>query len=307
MRTSVILTAVMAMSLLESAGRGGSGTQPHRAHSAGLVEQDPALQALCARRLAVQWEDLSAAEALADLANRLGQPIWTSDNVRQQASQTRVRLVARHLTGDQALSALCRLAAWDWTWTDGAIAVTVASHTPSGWRMRSAALRSHVVRERPQRARVSAREATADLDLVDATATAAAARLTEAYGLNLWLPEPVRNRQVLITLRGQSMPAADAVAGLARQLGTQPVEADGVVWLLSDDLAGTFGNARPTTAPTGKVVVSAGPKRRWTTLRAGAVTAEGWSDEIGAVRRWRERRADVDGERTEEPGTSDPP
>ena len=73
--------------------------------------------------------------------------------------------------------------------------------------MRSAALRLHVVRERPQRTGGSAREATADLDLVDATATAAVARLTDAYALNLWLPEPVRDRQVLITLRGRSVPA----------------------------------------------------------------------------------------------------
>jgi len=233
--------------------------------------------------VAVQWEGIAAGEALADLANRLGQPIWRTEAGRRRAGRTRVHLVARHLTGFQAICVLCRLAGLEWTVIDGVVAVTDAESTPAAWRLSSLAIRSRVLRAPPTGVRGQVGKDTADLDLVDVTIATATARLSEAYGLNLWLPDEVRTRQTLISLQGKAMPVGDAIAAVARQLGVRPTEADGVVWLLPDGLTERVLGSQPARASSRR-----GGDRRlgssWIRLREGDLAAEGWGRDIRAVR-----------------------
>ncbi len=245
------------------------------------------IEGWASRRVAVRWEGIPASEALADLANRLGQPIWRTETGRQRASQTRVHLVARHLTGFQAICVLCRLAGLRWTVIEGVVAVTDAESAPAAWRLSSLAIRLRALRDPPTGVRVRVGKETADLDLVDATIAAATARLSEAYGLNLWLPDKVRTSQVLISLQGKAVPVADAIAAMARQLRVRPTQADGVVWLLPDQLGQRLFDSQPVR-DSARRVGDGSFESGWVRLREGDLAAEGWARDVRAVRqrRW---------------------
>ncbi len=242
------------------------------------------------QRTPVQWEDVPATKALGLLVNQFQRPIWTSDRARQRASQTRVHLVARHLVAFQVLNVLCRMAGLHWTLCDGVVAVTDAARTPRSWQASARALRSRLLAEHPACARTHVGNPTADLDLVDVTASAAIDRVQEAYELSLWAPKPVRTRQVLVTLRGKAMPIAETMTSLSQQLGVRAVAADGLFWLLPAAQAKSLEMPAPTSQATAPLVERADAgSREWTTLKTGRVTAVGWADDIRGVLAWRER------------------
>ena len=255
------------------------------------------------RRVAVQWQGATSAQVVADLADRLGRPIWMTDAARRRAGRTRVRFAARHLTGFQAVSALCRLAGLRWLVIDGAIVLTDATRTPGAWRLASRALRLRVLAEHPQWARAHAGRSAADLDLVDTTPSAALARLGDAYQLDLWMSEAVRSGQTLVTPRGVAIPLKQAIAEFARQLAVRAVDSDGVIWLLARDepgsvVEGAFAEEAGPGVPERETV---GQADRWIRLRAATIIAEGRADDIRAVRQWRGAHGEGRGKRAAVP------
>jgi len=267
----IVAVGVAVLCLVGSAVSGATADQPF----------PPGQARFWSHPLVLKWEGITAADAFADLSNRTMQPIWMTDAARQESAQARVHLVARSLNGFQALSVLCRMAGLEWLMVEDVVAVAPAASTPTVWRLGGANLRSRVLGDHPDWNRATPGKPTADVDLVDVTATVAAGQLSETYGLSLVLHGVLRTSQKLITLQGRSVPAREAVSELARQLGAQVREELGVVWLSPPLAHGGAAISQPVRLDTEP------PRSRvWRSVQAGQVTAEGWADEIDAMRLW---------------------
>jgi hypothetical protein len=268
-RMAIILVLVTARAFGEATAETGG-------RLAGMREP-----AWFARPVSVRWLDISAAEALADLANQIRQPIWTTDGARARSAGCRVRFEAKRLNGYQAMNALCRMSGLSWTIMEDLIAVTLSEATPASWRASSALLQKRQLREHPDWAPAPVGNAKADLDLVDASPGAAADCLAGVFLTNLFVSRDLRSSQGLVTLRGSGLSAAQAIEEIARQLGVKVVQVDGVFWLGAGD------SPRPIPATQGRSP-DAGPTRSgiWTVVRSGALTAEGGLDDIQAVQKW---------------------
>jgi hypothetical protein len=236
--------------------------------------------------IAVQWRDLAADVALVELSTRLGQPVWASAAASRQARETRISLLVKHLNGFQAVCLLCRMADLEWVAVDNVIAVTVAKRTPISWRSGARALRSRVLRAHPEWGRARVGNAAADLDLLDVTVESAMSRLSEAYGVDLWAPQRVWASQTLITLRGKGIPRSRALALLAEQVGVRAVEADGAIGLVPKS-SGTVRTRPASIEGKGVPTFADGDASgKWITLKERNVSAEGWAEDIEAVRQW---------------------
>ncbi|MBN1346910.1 MAG: hypothetical protein JXQ73_29745 [Phycisphaerae bacterium] len=241
-------------------------------------------------RIAVQWENVPAVQAITDLATRFNQPMWTSEAARRRIEESRVHLTARHLTGYQALSALCRIVRLDWAMADRVVVLTTPQETPSLWRAGVRGLRRLALRQRPDWGQARVETRTASLDIVDATVSAAGAKLSEAYGLNLWVSDEVRASQALLTIEGSSVDVSEAIQKLAEQCKACVLEQEGVFWVGSRDGSDVAGGQQVALA-TSQAAPGAMPSEShsWVTIEGGAVTVDGFADDIEAVRRWRSR------------------
>jgi hypothetical protein len=251
-------------------------------------------------RVAVHWQGIAAADALADLANRIGKPIWTSDLARQRVRETPLTMTARHLTGLGALNVVCRLVGLNWTLVDGVVAISDVRETPSAWKLVGEAIRSAVDGSRPGWSKPIVEHTTADLDLVDVSIATAVEQIAEAYGLSLWVSDDVRSRQELITLKGEAVPMTVAITTLEERLQVRALESDGVIWLVPADAAGSFqqpaNTAPPAERPTTGTHVSQG--NEWVRLNNGAVAAEGWEQDVYAAQEWIAHRGTIAGKAT---------
>ncbi len=240
---------------------------------------------LWAEPVAVVWDGIPAVDALADLADRLQQPIWMADNIRQQCGKTQVYFSARHLNGFQLMGVLCRIAGLNWAPSEGVVVLTDSSKTPTAWRLSGAACKARILKDHPEWSRVDAARSSADLDLVDVTPSAAVAALGTAYSVPVWLDPRLSESQSLVTVRGQAVPLAKAMEEFAAQLNAQLVQADGVYWVQAEVRAPRLPSI---TTRVGRSSASEG--RVWQSLDNGASRAEGWTDEIQPVRDWFGRR-----------------
>ncbi len=257
----------------------------HAGPSATTQAVDSEAPAWMGKRIAIQWGGLSVAEALRDLATRFGRPIWTSDAARRHALRTPVRLEARHLSGFGALSTLCEIAGLQWTWVDGAAAVTKPEESSVAWRLTALATQRWARQEHPSWLEARLRKHKADLNMEEVTLAAAMGRLGEAYGIDVYAPMDVLRSQKLITLRGQAVRREAALESLARQLDVRRAEAWGLVWLLPKDAPGlrTWAHLRASSRPSSAPGLT---REAWVSFREGAVEARGRSHRIRAVRHW---------------------
>jgi hypothetical protein len=246
-----------------------------------VVSDLAALARSLARPSSIQWEGVAAASARGDLTNALERPIRLAESASQQYSQIRLHLVGRRLNGFQALGAFCRMTGLDWTPIEGAIVLTKPDRTPAVWRSVGRAWRTRLLREHPEWSRAHVGKPAADLDLVDVTSMAAAARLAGAYDVNVSLSTEVATSQTLVSITGRSMAVGEALSELSRQLDTQVLEQDGIFWI------GTAERkdhpVEPLEAPR---EVRQSTSRLWQSVRTDVFTAEGWPEEISAVREW---------------------
>ncbi len=243
-----------------------------------------------AQPVEASWADVTASQAVIDLANQLGRPIWMSDAARQHAARTRIHFTGRGLNGYQALSALCCLADLHWIIAEDLAAITPLAATPMGWRLIGFAYRARIRKEHPEWERARVAKPTADLDLVDATPMAATDVLGEAFSTNIGILGHAQPNQKLVSLQRQGINVAGAVAELARQLDVRVLEAAGIFWLVfRESLKESEIGSNPARQPMRRPM-----SRAWKTLRSGSVEAAGWADEIAAIEKWRKHEGGVD-------------
>ncbi|HOW73479.1 MAG TPA: hypothetical protein PKY77_23000 [Phycisphaerae bacterium] len=262
----------LALVVLGASGAGG--------HAAGLDSPCP-----------VEWQGLPFGDALRELAGRLDLPYVVDASVSAEAAQTRIRLLASHVDGRQALRWLARSAGLEAVVVDRTILVARGDRLPEAWKWRGGVPARG--RDGQEAAWAGMRGRVAAVDWVDAPLSVVVRDLPRSFGVDLVVHPDILAKEVLIHLQQSAATLESVRDELARSLDAEVGYDDGVLWARPAHLPqGPAGSApafipelinAKTDQPLRRPVVIDRPLADWQAFRGVVARATGLNCRVEVV------------------------
>lgn len=183
----------------------------------------------------IEWRGVPLAQAVGELAERLGVPYILDPSVSDEMMARPVRLAAVHLDGRQAFRWTVRSAGLDAVWVEGAMMIALPDRLPHNWKLTGVAGGS--VRSDGSRATANlnrwevAQARRAALQWKDAPLSRVAKDISARFGLDVVFHPDILRDQPLVRLVGQDLELAAAIRSLEEQMSASCVYDDGVLWI----------------------------------------------------------------------------
>lgn len=232
------------------------------------AQDSEALEAVCP----IDWRAVPLAEAVRELAGRLGTPYILDTSVTDEMMGRRVRLAAKHINGRQAFRWTVRGAGLDAVLVEGAMMIAVPERLPSSWRATgtvSGKASGHSV-ARPQTADPPLHDSRSEEQpagnedrwarrkepaWVDVPLSRVQKDICDWFEVDVIFHPRLLEDQPLIRLEGKAVDLTELLGALDERLNTRSEYEDGVIWVQPREVAASQP-VRPTGEPDESALVA---------------------------------------------------
>lgn len=195
----------------------------------------------------IEWQGVPFENALRDLAGRLELPYVVDASVSLEATQRRVRLVAFHVDGRQALRWLARSAGLEAVVVDNTVLVAQTDRLPEAWK-RASWVSAKGGGERDTRWEAM-KQRVAAVEWVDAPLSVVVRDLPKHFSVDLVVHPEILAKEVLVHFQRPAVTLEAVCDELGRSLDAEVGLCDGVIWARPHQVARTSAASAPAVFP----------------------------------------------------------